>query len=159
MGFQTSVNLQQAPAVAGDFASGNPRATLPAGEGSVVAGDNGVNIGRFAWVVQGVAGNSGSAKPAGLVGRDNQAVITAWLADGTQLINKGLPVTVHVAGDFWVKTLTSASIGQKVFASLTTGEVKTDAAGATVSGYVETGWTVTSTALANELIKISTWGV
>lgn len=158
MGFQTSVNLQQAPAVAGDFASANPRASLLAGEAAIVAGTSGVTVGRFAWVGNGVASNAGATKPNGLVARENQSVITTWLADGSNVIPKGLPVTLYVAGDFWVKTLSNASIGQKVFASLSTGEVKTDTAGATVSGYIETNWVVASAASANELIKISTWG-
>ena len=50
MGFQTTVNLQQAPAVAGDFATANPRASFPAGEGQYVAGASGVTVGRFAWI-------------------------------------------------------------------------------------------------------------
>lgn len=48
MGFQTKVNRQQAPAIAGDFASANPRASMLATEGTLVAGVSGVTVGVFA---------------------------------------------------------------------------------------------------------------
>ncbi|MCH7381615.1 MULTISPECIES: hypothetical protein [Acinetobacter] len=158
MGFQKQVQLQQAPAVAGDFASNNPRAVLLAGEGALVAGASGAVVGRFAWAVNGVVSNAGSGKPQGFIHRENQALITTWLAEASNVIPQGLPLTIHVAGDFWAQTLTNATVGQKVYASLTTGEVKTDATGATVAGYIETDWLVASAASANELIKITTWG-
>ena len=50
MGFQTSVGVQPAPAVAGDFASTNARWTVLAGPGGLVAGPAGVTVGRFAWL-------------------------------------------------------------------------------------------------------------
>ncbi|MCV5473623.1 hypothetical protein OFN43_32725, partial [Escherichia coli] len=53
-GFQSVINQQQAPGVEGDFASANPKASLLAGEGALVAGANGVVVGRFAWVSNGV---------------------------------------------------------------------------------------------------------
>ncbi|MCU4576122.1 hypothetical protein KTJ34_01680 [Acinetobacter courvalinii] len=159
MSFQSQVYLKQAPAVAGDFASNNPRAALLAGEGALVAGVDGVTVGRFAWASNGVVSNVGSDKPQGFIHRENQAFITSWLSERSNLIPKGLPVTIHVAGDFWAQTLTNATVGQKVYASFTTGEIKTDAPGATVTGYIETDWKVASVASANELIKITTWGV
>lgn len=159
MGFQNKVNLQQAPAVAGDFASANPVIARLAGEGALIAGAAGVTVGLFAWVSGNQVNNTGSGVPSGFIHRENQALITTWLADSSNLVPKGKPVTVHVAGDFWAKTLTNATTGQKVFASTTTGEIKTDAAGATVNGYIETKWLVASDASAGELIKITTWGV
>jgi predicted RecA/RadA family phage recombinase len=158
-GFQSAVNLQQAPAIAGDFASANPRASRLAGEGALVVGSAGCTIGRFAWVSGTQVTNAGSGVPSGFVHREMQAVITTYLAEGSNVIPAGRQITLMVAGDFWAKTLTTATVGQKVFASLTTGEVKTDAAGATVAGYIETAWKVASAAAANELIKMTTWGV
>jgi hypothetical protein len=159
MSFQDRVNLQQAPAYAGDFASANPRASVLAGEGALVAGTGGLTVGRFAWNVGGAVTNAGTGKPTGFVHREMQAMITVFLAENSNVIPAGRPITLHNAGDFWAQTLTTATVGQKVFASLTTGEVKTDAAGATVAGYVETAWGVASAGAANELIKITTWGV
>jgi len=49
MPFQKSVGTQPAPAVAGDFASANPRLSALAGPGGFIAGPNGLVVGRFAW--------------------------------------------------------------------------------------------------------------
>lgn len=160
MSFQTQVNTYQAPAVAGDFASINPRATAVAGEGALTAGAAGVVIGNFAWSdANGVVLNTGTGAPTGFVHRETQALITAFLAESGLIIPQGLPVTLYTAGDFWVKTTTAATPGQKIFANLTTGAAQTGAAGATIGGYVETKWAVPagSSALANELVKMTTW--
>ena len=159
MSFQTTVNTVPAPAVAGDFASANPRATVAAGPGTLVAGTGGATVGKFAWAdSSGNVTNAGSGVPTGFIHRDMQALITAYLGSASMVIPAGLPVTVFKAGEFWAQTLTAATIGQKVFASNTDGSVKTGAAGATITGYTETGWYVDSAANANELVKISTWG-
>lgn len=156
-GFQSVINQYPAPGVEGSFASTNPHATYVAGEGALVAGPAGLTVGRFAWDVDGVASNAGTGTPSGFVLRDGQASITIWLADSSMLIQPGREVTLTTAGDFWAKTSTAATRGQKVFASLTTGQVQTGAAGATVAGYAETDFYVGSTADAGELVKITTW--
>ncbi|EKN5073711.1 structural cement protein Gp24 [Yersinia enterocolitica] len=156
-GFQNSINQYPAPGVEGSFASTNPHATYLAGEGALVAGDDGLIVGRFAWDVSGVASNAGTGAPSGFVHRDGQASITVWLAEASMLIQPGREVTLMTAGDFWAKTSTVATRGQKIFASLTTGEIQTGAAGATVAGYVETNFFVGSTAAADERVKITTW--
>lgn len=43
MGFQKQVNTTQAPGLPGDFASANPRNTVLAGEGALVAGNGVLN--------------------------------------------------------------------------------------------------------------------
>jgi len=156
-GFQNVINQYQAPGVEGGFASTNPHATFLAGEGALVAGDAGVTIGRFAWVVDGVASNAGNGAPSGFVHRDGQASITVWLAEASNLVQPGREITLMTAGDFWARTSTAATRGQKIFASLTTGQVQTAAAGATVAGYIETEYKVANTCDAGELVKMSTW--
>lgn len=156
-GFQSVINQYPAPGVEGGFASTNPHATFLAGEAALVAGDNGVTIGRFAWAVDGVASNAGTGAPSGFVNRDGQASITTWLGQASNVIQEGREVTLMTAGDFWARTSTAATRGQKIFASLTTGQVQTGAAGATISGYVETPFKAGSVCAANELVKISTW--
>lgn len=156
-GFQSVINQYPAPGVEGGFASTNPHATFLAGEAALVAGDAGVTVGRFAWAVDGVASNAGTGAPSGFVNRDGQASITTWLAPASNLIQPGREITLMVAGDFWARTSTAATRGQKIFASLTTGQVQTAAAGATVAGYAETAFTAGSTCEAGELVKISTW--
>lgn len=158
MPFQSTVNTTPAPAVAGDFASANPNASVVAGPGAFVAGTGGCNVGVFGFAdANGLVTNAGSGVPTGFVHREVNALIVTWLAESSMNIPVGRPVTLMSAGDFWAKTLTNATVGQKVFASNTDGTVKTAAAGATVTGYTETKWFVGSAANANELVKITTW--
>lgn len=158
MPFQRQVNTNQAPAIAGDSASLNPRSTLLAGESALVTGAAGVTVAAFAWATAaGIVSNTGTGAPSGFVGRENQAMITVFLAEGSNLIPQGQPITLFTSGDFWAVSNTAATIGQKVFASLTTGSVSTGAAGATIAGSVETKWFVGSAGAVGELIKITTW--
>lgn len=166
MGFQTSVQMQQASAVEGDFASANPRNSFVSGEGNLVAGANGVTIGRFAWVVEpGIASNSGITRPAGFAARSGQvgsALITTYLAETSMVIPKGFEVTLHTSGDFYANnTVPVAAIGSKVFASMTNGTIRTAAAGASIPDFIETdfwcvGYPVGGTGTLGELIIIST---
>lgn len=166
-GFQTTVNLQQAAAVEGDFASANPRRSVVSHEGTLVAGTGGVTVARFAWADStGKVTNAGSEDdaPAGFVARSGQqgaAQITTYLAETSMVIPEGYEVTLHGSGDFWVKHITNpATVGQKVFASVTTGQIQTAAAGAIVDGYIETAFRVSGfpaggTGAVGELIVIS----
>ncbi|HDJ1441610.1 TPA: hypothetical protein PPN70_004059 [Serratia rubidaea] len=156
-GFPNQINQYPAPGIEGAFASLNPYTSYVAGEGALVTGAEGLTIGRFAWVVKGVASNKGTGAPSGFVPRDGQASIVEWLDAASNVIQPGRECTLHTAGDYWALTTTAATVGQKVFASLTTGEVATGAAGATVDGFVETSFSVASDAAAKERIKISTW--
>lgn len=163
LGFQTTVQFQQAAAVAGDFASANPRSSVVSHEGTLVAGANGTTVARFAWADgSGLVSNAGSGKPTGFVPRlQGSALITTYLGEVSSLIPKGFEVTLMATGDFWVAHITDpATVGQKAFASLTTGEIKTAAAGATVAGFIETdffvtGFPVGGTGAVGELIVIS----
>lgn len=162
MGFQQSVNRQPAPAVEGDFASANPRASMLAGEGALVAGDTGLIVGRFGFA-RNDNGKVDNADPGvgyriGFVHRDQPALITAWLGGFTMTVQAGVEVTLFVEGDFWVRTTTAAAFGQKIFASTTTGLARTGAAGASIAGFIETAFFVQSICLANELVKMSTRG-
>ena len=59
-------------------------------------------------------------------------------------------------GDFWAVAKTVAVIGQKVFAVIADGTIKTGAAGAAVAGAVETDFKVVTAGAIGELIIIST---
>lgn len=160
MSFQTTINRQPAPAVAGDFASANPRASVIAGESALIVGTGGVLVGSFAWAdANGVVTNAGAAAPTGFVHREMQAAITTWLAESGMVVPAGSIITLMGEGDFWAKTVGSAAaVGNKVFASNTTGAIKCGAAGATIAGYTETRFTVRSVAADGELFKMTTWG-
>lgn len=142
-GFQSQVNVQPAPAVAGDFASTNPRQSVLAGPGGLVAGALGVTVGRFAWLQTApvdansapqLVNNFGAGLPAGIVHREQQGLITTYLANAGMLIPQGFAMTLFKVADIWVKNdgATQCLLGQKAFASLTTGQVSFAAAGATV---------------------------
>ena len=161
MGFQTQVNLQQAPAVEGDFASSNPRASVVTGEGAFVAGTGGVTIGQFAWVQADgrTVKNSpaaGTPVPDGYIHREQQGLITTYLAESGMIIPEGFPVTIMRSGDYYDKaTVAAATKGQKAFAKLTDGTMQAGNAGATIAGYVETPFVISVAAAVNELAVIS----
>jgi hypothetical protein len=142
MTFPTQVNVQPAPAVEGDFASTNPRATLNAGPGGMVCGPAGVTVGRFVWITDqaidtdsapatvnnfysGVQAGAvaGSQAPAGFIHREQQGLITAYLGESTLTVPQGFPITVFNAGDFWVKNngTTQALPGQYAYANFADG--------------------------------------
>lgn len=158
MGFQTQVNAQQAPAVAGDFASANPRASHVAPEAGYVAGAGGVTVGRFAWIqADGVTVlNSGAGKPDGFIHREQQALISTYLAESSNVVPAGLPVTVMRTGDYFAtSTVAAADKGEKAFAKLTDGTMQPAAAAATVSGFVETDFAISQPAGIGELAVIT----
>jgi len=158
MGFQSTINQYQAPGIPGEFASANPNASVIAGEGQFVAGTGGCTIGVFAWAdANGNVTNAGSGVPTGFVHRNMQGLTQTVLTEYGTLVPAGYPVTPMSAGDFWVKSGTTATVGQKVFASNTDGTVQTGAAGATIAGHTETKWFVGSACSANEVCKITTW--
>lgn len=156
--FQSQVNLQQAPAVAGDFASANPRASVVAPEGGFVAGSAGVTVGRFAWIQSdGVTIlNTGTGKPDGFIHREQQALISTYLAESSNVIPVGFPVTLMRTGDYYaLVTVASAEKGEKAFAKLADGTMQPAAAGATVSGFVETDFTISRAAGVSEVAVIT----
>ena len=158
MGFQTQVNAQQAPACAGDFASANPRAATVSPEGGFVAGAAGVTVGRFAWIQSdGVTVlNTGTGKPDGFIHREQQALISTYLAESGNLIPVGFPVTLMRTGDYYaLANAAAASKGQKAFAKLADGTMQPAAAGATVPGFIETDFTISRPAGVGELAVMS----
>jgi hypothetical protein len=141
--FQTRVNLTPAPAVEGDFASANPRSTVLAGPGGLVSGSAGVTVGKFAWIgpdfrtVDSFA--TAPAAPDGFVHREQQALITVFLAEATMLVPEGFPVTLHNTGDFWAKNLGPGALakGATVYAGFADGGIYSSApVGASATGAI-----------------------
>ena len=151
MPFQTTVNANPAPAVAGDFASGNPRSAVMTQDGlGFVAGLGGVTVGRFAWLSSGLrrqAFSFGIGAPAGFVHREQQALITGFYDLYGSNIPAGFPLTLMNGGDYWAKNDGSAAAvpGQKVFARYADGAIVTAAAGATVANASVTASVAAST--------------
>jgi len=150
--FPNQVNTVQAPAVAGDFASTNPRGSYVAGPGGLVAGPAGVTVGRFAWVSApmdgdnspAVVNNFGTGLPSGFVHREQQALITQYLAASGNLIQPGFNMTLMNFGDFWVTNdgATQALVGQKAYANFADGKITFAATGTPKTGATSTGSTV-----------------
>lgn len=155
-GFQTSVNTQPAPGVAGDFASANPRFSFDAGPGGLTAGPSGLTVGLFAWVTAAPvdadgtgsqANNSGSGSVAGFVHREQQALITTYLADAGLVIPAGFQCALMTGGDFWVKNDSATVIavpGMKAYAANATGKVRFGASGSATAGATSTTSTISA---------------
>lgn len=136
-GFQQTVNLQQAAAVAGDFASANPRASVVSHEGTLVAGSAGVTVARFAWATAaGLVNNFGTGAPTGFVHRrQGSALITQYLGETSNLIPQGFEITLMKDSDYWVAPTAQVTVGQKVFANFADGTIVGGTAGATIAGF------------------------
>ncbi len=170
--FQRQVNVQPAPAVAGDFASANLWYSVDAGPGGLIAGPNGLTIGAFAWITQPldangapiIANNFGSGPVAGFVPRNMQGLITTYLTEYGMTIPTGFQCTLHSGGDYWIVNngTTEARPGMNAFASYSNGLASFAAAGAGSSASV-TGAIAASTAsvtgsIANNILTVSAVG-
>lgn len=151
--FQTSVTVQPAPAVAGDFASSNPRHSFDAGPGGLIAAAAGLIVGRAAWVggdlldansAGQVAANTGFGSIAGFVHREQQGVLSAFLAESSLVIPGGYAVSILTGGDLWVKNDGSgqATVGMKAYANYADGKITFAATGSA------TGATCASSSIA-----------
>lgn len=168
MPFQTTVNIQPAPACEGDFASANPRAVaLTPGGNAFVAGVGGVTIGRFGWAdsTNTVVNSFGAGPVLGFVATNgNVGLISVYLAETSMNVPVGFPVTVHRGGDFWVRNAgaSSAVIGQKVYANYATGAstfaaTGTPPVGGTATASIAAGtFSVTASIATLDLIPIMT---
>ena len=151
--FQNVVNIEPAAGLPGGYAAVNPIVSTPRGYIAKAA----VTAGCFCWEDSTNAGQvnpSGSGVPLGLVVREVNVPMGTNVAY-TNVVPAGSTATVAVAGDFWVVPTASVTKGQAVFASTTDGSVKGGTAGATVEGYVETGWVFDTAAGSGELAIIT----
>lgn len=151
--FPNQVNTIQAPAVAGDFASANPRASVLAGEGALISGlgvINGVTVqgavvGRFCWstyqqidndLAPAVLNTFGAGLPVGLVARRQVGLITQYLGTSVQYLQTGFQIMAFNNVDMWVVNngAGAALVGQKAFANFADGSASFLAAGAVPPG-------------------------
>jgi hypothetical protein len=144
MPFQSQVNTQPAIGVPGDFCDSNPRYTVDAGAGGIVAGPNGVVVGAFAWLTQppdadgapSVANNTGFGPVAGFVHRDNNAIFTQYLQEASLIIPAGFNMALFSGGGFFAKNsgTTQAQPGMKAYANFANGLVTFAATGTPTGG-------------------------
>ena len=157
MALQSSVGLYAPVAVPGQAATPDQSVYTPLT--FLADADNGVTVGRFVWLnSDGEASNTqvASTLPLGLAERVIDVPNYTVTSEGTMVVPPTMPVTVAVKGDYYVKTLTAATVGQAVFA-MADGTVKTAASGSTVSNGIETSWRVKTAGSANDIILISNW--
>lgn len=168
-GFQTSVATQPAPAVAGDFASVNPWASVDAGPGGLVAGPDGVTIGRFAWAsyeqidgdnAPALVNNTGTGAPTGFVQRNQQGLITRYLDDASMVIPEGFQMTLHSAGDFWAVNdgLVAAAYNGTVYAQQSTGKILADLTTASVTGSIAAGAASVTGSITGNVLTVTVAG-
>jgi len=169
-GFQRVVNTQPAPAIEGDFCNTNPRFSVDAGPGGLVAGDNGLIVGRFAWLsyeevdandAPAIANNFGAGSPAGFVHRDQQGLITGYLQESSMLIPQGFQVHLMARAGFWVRNNgnTEALPGMKAFASYADGTVSFAPSGsvpsASVTGAIAAATAAVTGSINDNILNVS----
>lgn len=162
MAFQDRVGIYRGVGQVGHPASTSPIIAAAGGPGAFKTDSAGVTIGTFVFrsaedpkVVTNVA-PAADSKAIGFIQNLAQAIID-YGQSASMLIRGGVEISPKVGGDFWVKSSTVATAGQKVFASITNGSIATGAAGETISGYVETDWFVSQGAAVGDLVIISSW--
>lgn len=156
--FPNVVNLNQAPAVRGDFASQNPRASLLAGQGALVAPAGGLIVGNFAFVGKTANGDVTSqsysaGNEIGFLAREEQALISAYLAGDSLVVPQGFMVTLYTRGDFYAYFGDGATPGQPVYADETTGAAQSGSGTTSVTGSV--GFTGTASFATNVLTVVT----
>jgi hypothetical protein len=155
-GFQSFVNAVNPPANVGDFASMNPRAVVPVGQGALKAG-TGVTIGYFARadLTTGLAqGDLNGTGIIGFVANELQTVITDFLGQNRLTVQGGFPVTLYTHGDFWCDPAGGAvTVGAPIYAVLATGQPTVDSA---ASANPDTGFIAATAAPANPTSATST---
>lgn len=145
--FPVQVNTQPAPAVEGDFCDANPRASVDAGPGGLVAGVDGAIVGRFHWYDpddDNVVNAYGAGVPTGFLHREQQGLITVFLDGVSLVVPKGLPVTLFKWGGFWAKNAGAATAtkGMKAYANNSDGSVSFAATGTPPAGGTSSASTV-----------------
>lgn len=148
MGFQKRVNLQPAPAVAGDFAGTNPRMSVTApSTGYKAAPDypatfggaltEALIVGRFAWFNYATGQAANYFQPNSLLGfvhREDQTVIVKFLSESRVGVQQGFPVTGIAQGDVWADFAVGPdTAGLVVYADPVTGKASAAAAGQSVT--------------------------
>lgn len=154
--FQGQVNILPAIGVPGQHMSTNPLVSTQKG---YCAADT-VTIGGFVWAENDAfVKSTGTDAPLGFAVREITNPL-GYNESASNTVPKGFPVSVAVKGDFAVVTRTTATVGQSVFAVLADGTIKTDAAGQTVDGAVETDYKVVNInggGAVGDIIVISNW--
>lgn len=149
-GFQNApITIQPAIGQSGDFWGVNPRATVDAGQQTLVAPAAGLIVGNFAFVTPGsyaVTQGWTTGQLIGFLGRRfGKALITTYLAQAGSILNGGFGLALFSRGDFLAQFLGGSTGGQKVYADAVTGGAISAASAPGASSVTATigaaGWT------------------
>ena len=138
---QTFVNIFSPPGISGEFCSENPRHSVLAGLGALVAGPAGLTVGQFAWATYGgvVYNNSALGGQLGFATIYQPIVNQGFLQAYGNTVAAGQEVVLHDDCDVWCYFANGAQGGQKVFAAYATGAASAAATGTVVAGGSATG--------------------
>lgn len=162
MSFQTKINRDLPRAVAGDFASTNPRYSILAGEGALRTAEA-IIVGAFAFADLDtglVHAEHDAGRVVGFVHRNNQAVVHVGGAT-SMLVPTGKETALFSKGDFYAVFGTDVTVGDAVYALDADGTpVITDGADPDDTPPVPanaqaTHYKVAHSAKAGELVKIT----
>ena len=136
--YQQEVGKYNKAAIAGDRANQQEviytpiNLVTPADLGTAVA----VKVGNFAWrngADQAVGAGTGA--PVGFVERVQNYQYYDIDSEGTLVVPNGAAVEIAVKGDFFVQADASVSVGDTVYANITTGAATFSSSGATDTGF------------------------
>lgn len=159
--FPTSIQVNPAIGLPGDFASVNPRHSVIAPPGGFSVGTAGLTIGLACWAdtaTGSILSNTGTGLPTGVMHRNMQALILSYLSTFGYTIPVGFAVgELFDNGDIFVRNFGSSAVavGMKAFANLTNGTWTFAATGTTVTGSIETAWVAKLACLAGEVTVIN----
>ncbi len=149
-------------ALAGAFASRNPRSVLLAGGGSFRAADpDGVIVARFAWanVETGFAANQPQT-PDDLIGFVQPLPGYMWrMMRDARIIRPGYGLTMFGSGDFYARFDAGAEGGSRVYASALDGAPIAGDPLVPPADAEVTPWWVAAGCAPGELAIISTWSI
>lgn len=148
-----SVAIEPAPAVQGDRV--NNGAIFYTAHNFLTAST--CNVGEFVWRDTtnpeiAVKNSAASGAPLGIVERTHE--YTDFVVNSLTVPAKA-NVTIVEKGSMWATADTTVTIGMKAFAVLADGSIKFAAAGATVTGAVETSWAAFTAGATGDLVMIS----
>lgn len=153
MAFQQTLNRDPSRAVAGDFASTNPRNVMLAGEGSLRTAEA-ITVGNFAFadLATGlVYADNDTGLRVGFVHRNNQAIVPLGQA-ASMVVPAGRETVLFTDGDFYCVLDDDSTVGAAITATATGGAPSVTAAGV---GFIATGFVAAEAKTAGELVKIT----
>lgn len=155
MSFQKTLNRDLPRGVAGDFASTNPRNSVLAAEGALVAAGP-ILVGQFAFVgltTQDVHQIYSAGMIPAFIHRNNQAVVAIG-QQASMVIPSGKEVTAFSTGDFYAICPAAVAPNDPVYALDATGALSSVATDAQPTNFV-----FAEAGTAGKLIKITRFSI